>query len=185
MRRDRRKGPTLNWYDTVFALINMRSFSNLWYWIVLAIVWSMAGQRVLGVPWDMILRARKTEGDEVMADVSALLRIHVTRRLRIVQESGAVLAGLAAFVLTSLVLLAFVYGVEFAQAVFLLVVPFIPVTALSLRTARAIRDRDLDGLALVKAVQRLRLHIQLIGLASIFVTALWGMYHNMTTNVFG
>jgi len=109
----------------------------------------------------------------------------VNRRLRMMHESGLVLAGLVAFVLTSLVLLAFVYAIEFAQAVFLLAFPFIPVTALSLRTAVAIRDRDLDGLALVKAVERLRLHVQLIGMASIFVTAMWGMYHNMSANVLG
>jgi hypothetical protein len=169
----------------VFELINMRSFSNLWYWIVLAVVWSSAGQRVLGVPWDMILRARKTEGDEIMADVSALVRIHVNRRLRIAKETGLLLAGLAAFVLTSLMLLAFVYTVEFAQAVFLLVFPLMLVSALSLRSAHALRDHDLDGLPLVKALQRLRLQIQLIGMASIFVTALWGMYHNMSATVPG
>jgi len=175
----------LNWYDTVFELINMRSFSNLWYWIVLAVVWSSAGQRVLGVPWDMVIRARKTEDGEALADFSEMVRINVNRRLRMMHESGLVLAGLVAFVLTSLVLLAFVYAIEFAQAVFLLAFPFIPVTALSLRTAVAIRDRDLDGLALVKAVERLRLHVQLIGMASIFVTAMWGMYHNMSANVLG
>lgn len=175
----------MNWYDTVFELINMRSFSNLWYWIVLAVVWTSVGQRVLGVPWDMILRARKTEGDEIMADVSELVRIHVNHRLRIAQETGLALAGLAAFVLTSLMLLAFVYAVEFAQAVFLLVFPLMLVSALSLRSAHALRDQDLDGLPLVKALQRLRLQIQLIGMASIFVTAMWGMYHNMSADVLG
>lgn len=175
----------MNWYDTVFELINMRSFSNLWYWIVLAVVWTSVGQRVLGVPWDMILRARKTEGDEIMADVSELVRIHVNHRLRIAQETGLVLAGLAAFVLTSLMLLAFVYAVEFAQAVFLLVFPLMLVSALSLRSAHALRHHDLDGLPLVKALQRLRLQTQLIGMASIFVTAMWGMYHNMSANVLG
>ena len=163
----------------------MRSFSNLWYWIVLAVMWSSAGQRVLGVPWDMVIRARKTEDGEAMEDFSEMIRINVTRRLRIMREAGPVLAGLVAFVLTSLVLLAFVYGIEFAQALFLLAAPFTLVAALSLRLARAIRDRALGGLTLVKAVQRLRLQIQLIGMASIFVTAMWGMYQNISANVLG
>lgn len=169
----------------VSELINMRSFSNLWYWIVLALVWSSVGQRVLGAPWDMLLRARKTEDAAAMADVAQLIRIHVARKLRIMQESRLVLVGLAAFVLTSLALLAFVYAIEFAQAVFLLVFPLMLVSALSLRAARAIRAKDLDGLALVKAAQRLRLQIQLIGMVSIFVTAIWGMYQNMSANVLG
>lgn len=163
----------------------MRSFSNLWYWIVLAVMWSSAGHRVLGVPWDMVIRAHKTESRGAMAEFSEMIRINVNRRLRIMHEAGPVLAGLVAFALTSLGLLAFVYGIEFAQAVFLLAFPFMLVTALSLRTARAIRDRDLDGPALVKAVQRLRLHIQLIGMTAIFVTAMWGMYQNMSANVLG
>jgi hypothetical protein len=169
----------------VSDLINMRSFGNLWYWILLALVWSSAGQRVLGAPWDMVLRARKTEDDATVADVAQLIRIHVDRRLRIMQESGLVVAGLAAFVLTSLLLLAFVYDIEFAQAVVLLVFPLMLVSALSLRTARIMCDRDLDRLALVKAAQRLRLQVQLIGMVSIFVTALWGMYQNMSANVLG
>jgi len=73
---------------TVFELINMRSFSNLWYWIVLAVVWSSAGQRVLGVPWDMVIRARKTEDGEALADFSEMVRINVNRRLRMMHESG-------------------------------------------------------------------------------------------------
>ena len=32
----------LDWYATVFELIDMRSFSNLWFWIALAVVWSTA-----------------------------------------------------------------------------------------------------------------------------------------------
>lgn len=169
----------------IFDLINMRSFSNLWYWILLAFVWSSVGQRVLGAPWDMLLRARKTESDEAIADVAALVRIHANRRLRMLQEAGLVLAGLVAFLLTSLALLAFLYDIEFAQAVFLLVFPLMLVWALSLRAARAIRDRGLDGLALVKAAQRLRLQVQLIGMVTIFVTAMWGMYQNMSANVLG
>lgn len=175
----------MTWYDTVFELINMRSFSNLWYWIALAVLWSSASHRVLGVPWDMVMRARKGQGDTAMTDFSEMVRINVTRMLHIAQDSGLVLTGLAAFVLTSLGVLAVGYGNEFAQALVLLAFPLMVVTGLSLRTASVIRERDLGGMALVKTVQRLRLYIQLIGMASIFVTALWGMYRNMSVNVLG
>ncbi len=36
----------MDWYATVFELIDMRSFSNLWYWIALAVVWYAAGPDV-------------------------------------------------------------------------------------------------------------------------------------------
>ncbi|MCU0909379.1 MAG: component of SufBCD complex, partial [Rhodobacteraceae bacterium] len=32
----------MDWYLTVFEVIDMRSFSNLWYWIGLAVLWSSA-----------------------------------------------------------------------------------------------------------------------------------------------
>ncbi len=43
----------------IFDLIDMRSFSNLWYWIALAVTWSSTSHWVLGVPFDMVLRARR------------------------------------------------------------------------------------------------------------------------------
>jgi hypothetical protein len=175
----------LDWHDTFFELIDMRSFSNLWYWIVLALAWSSAGQRVLDVPWDMVIRARRGRDSAAMAELSQMLRITVTRRLRIVEGSGPVLAGLGGFIVTSLALLGVVYGIEFAQAVLLLAGPLMAVSALSLRTARRIRDAGLDGPALVKAVGRLRLQTQAIGMLAIFVTALWGMYKNMNAYVLG
>ena len=51
------KGRALDWYQSIFELIDMRSFSNLWYWIALAVMWSTASHWVLGVPWDMVIRA--------------------------------------------------------------------------------------------------------------------------------
>jgi len=175
----------LDWYGTVFELIDMRSFSNLWYWIALAVTWSSASHWVLGVPWDMAIRARKGQGAQAMQDFEDMVRITTRRILYVAHESGLVLAGLAAFVVTSLALLGFAYGREFAQAVFLLAVPLLLVGILSVRTAHIVHDQALAGEALVKRIQRHRLHIQMIGMASIFVTAMWGMYQNMNANVLG
>ena len=58
----------MNWYQMLFDLIDMRSFSNLWYWIALGVIWSSASHWVLGVPYDMINRARRDEG-AVRSDV--------------------------------------------------------------------------------------------------------------------
>ncbi len=44
------------------------SFSNLWYWIALAVMWSSTSHWVLGVPYDMIQRARR-EGGQAEADL--------------------------------------------------------------------------------------------------------------------
>ena len=52
----------MDWYQTIFELIDMRSFSNLWYWIVLAVLWSSVSHWVLGVPFDMVQRAKRHGG---------------------------------------------------------------------------------------------------------------------------
>jgi len=169
----------LDWYQTLFEMIDMRSFSNLWFWIALAVMWSTASHWVLGVPFDMVLRARR-QGGEAQADLEDIVRINVNRLLYISQVSGLWLLGLGFFVLTSLVLLGFAYGIEFAQALLLLGFPMSLVGLLSLSTARLIRIEGSTGDVLQRRLMRHRLYTQIIGMISIFVTALWGMYQNLS-----
>lgn len=175
----------VDWYDTVFELIDMRSFSNLWFWIVLAVIWSSMSHWVLGVPWDMVLRARKRADPGMLSDLETMVRISTGRILMIAGESGLLLAAFGSFVLTSLLLLGFVYGNEFSQALFLLGFPMSLVGLSSIATARRIRREALAGDALYRAMRRHRVLTQAIGMVSIFVTAMWGMLQNMTIGVLG
>ncbi|MDT8855800.1 component of SufBCD complex [Paracoccaceae bacterium Fryx2] len=168
----------MQWYETVFELIDMRSFSNLWYWIALAVLWSTASHWVLGVPYDLVMRARRS-GGEAEADLQHMVRINVRRLLYIAQVSGLWLVGLVAFGLTVLGMLGFYYGVEFAQAVLCLLLPLSLVGMLSLRTARRIAEGENEGPALHRRLLRHRMAIQGIGMFAIFVTAMWGMLQNL------
>jgi hypothetical protein len=174
----------LDWYNTLFELIDMRSFSNLWFWIVLAVLWSTTSHWVLGVPYDMVQRARR-QGEQAQVDLEDIVRINVNRLLYIANVSGLWLAGFACFALTMLALLGFVYGMEFAQALFLLALPLSIVGLLSLSTARLIHAEGTSDERLFKRLNRHRLYTQIVGMISIFVTALWGMYQNMTIGVLG
>ena len=174
----------MDWYSAVFELIDMRSFSNLWYWIALAVVWSTTSHWVLGVPFDMVQRAGR-HGGEAERDLEDMVRINVNRLLYIVAVSGLWLLGIVSAFITSLAILGFWYGVEFAQAVFLLVAPMTIVGAFSLGTARVIRDRGLSGEALRKRMLRHRVKTQFVGMVAIFITALWGMWQNMQIGALG
>lgn len=162
----------------------MRSFSNLWYWIALAVAWSSASHWVLGVPYDMVLRARRV-GGQAEIDLEDMIRINVNRLLYIGRVSGLWLLGICCFVLSSLFVLAIWYGIEFAQALLLLAFPLSIVGALSLSTAKLIETEGATGDLLHKRLARHRLFTQMIGTVSIFVTALWGMYQNLTIGVLG
>jgi hypothetical protein len=169
----------VNWTGTIFEVIDMRSFSNLWYWIALAVVWSSASHYVMGVPFDMLQRARR-HGGQAMADFEEIVRINVNRILHIVDVAGAVLLASWAFVLTTLIVLAFWYWIEFAQAVVMIAAPMTLVFALTVRMARRLVAEQPQGEALIRQFVRMRFWMQVIGMVAIFVTAMFGMYQNLS-----
>ncbi|MBT8413552.1 MAG: component of SufBCD complex [Boseongicola sp.] len=169
----------MDWYDTVFEVIDMRSFSNLWYWIALAVLWSSVSHWVLGVPFDMIMRARREKEGEAMDDLQDLVRVNVNRILYIAEVSGSWVFLFSSAAVTALGLMAIVYDVEFAQAVLLLVGPLGILALLSFRTSRIIRETGVQEAELIRKLMRHRFATQMIGVLSIFVTAMFGMYQNL------
>lgn len=174
----------MSFYQNVFELIDLRSFSNLWFWIALAVLWSTASHWVLGVPYDMVLRARR-HGGQAEQDLEDMVRINTNRLLFIANVSGLWLLGLGCFLLTALGVLGFFYAIEIAQALFLLGFPMALVGLLSLSTSRLIQYEMASGEALRRRLTRHRLYVQITGVLSIFVTALWGMYQNFSVGPLG
>jgi hypothetical protein len=168
--------------DTAFEVIDMRSFSNLWYWIALAVLWSSTSHWVLGVPHDMIQRARR-EGGQAQQDIEDLVRINASRLLTIVDQGLPVIVALGAFWLTGLGVLAFWYHIEFAQAVFFLVFPMVFVVWLSIRVCRRIMAGENTGEPLYRRMIVHRRWTQGIGMVAIFVTAMFGMWRNISTSI--
>lgn len=171
-------------YSTIFEVIDMRSFSNLWYWIALAVLWSTASHFVLGVPFDLALRAKR-QGGERMADLEDLVRINSGRLLNIAEVSGLLLTALGGALIAVLAITGFIYDIELSQAVFLMAFPMVFVGVLNVRTAHKIVDTEIKGEALVSTLRRHRFFVQLIGMVSIFVTAMWGMYQNIVMGPLG
>lgn len=172
----------MDWTRLIFDLIDFRSFSNLWYWIALAVTWSSASHWVLGIPYDMVLRARRA-GGQAEADLEAITRVNVARILYITREAGGILVAMLAFALTTLALLGFVYRVEFCQAVFLIAAPLSVVGAISVANARGIEAGAERGEALRRRLALHRVMVQVIGMVSIFVTAFWGMLQNFNVPI--
>jgi hypothetical protein len=168
--------------DTALEVIDMRSFSNLWYWIALAVLWSSVSHWVLGVPQDMVHRGRR-EGGQAQQDVEDMVRINCNRLLQIVDTGGLVLTGLAGFWLTGLSLLAFYYHVEFAQALFLLMAPMALVLWVSVKTCRKIAGGENTGEPLYRRMVIHRRVVQVIGMISIAITAGYGTWQNLRISI--
>jgi hypothetical protein len=170
----------VDFLDLVTEVIDLRSFSNLWYWIVLAILWSSLSHWTLGVPYHVVARARR--GDQrAQQDMHALAEINGARILAVTDQSAAVLIGLATFIASGLAVTGWIYRVEFLQAVFLLVFPAMLVGALTIRTARRLRRTGFE--AVDRELRMHRIYVQMLGVVFIFLTAFWGMYTNPVLHI--
>ena len=174
----------VDWYGTIFEVIDMRSFSNLWFWLGLAVMWSTVSHFVVGVPHDLIRRAER-EGGIALADAEALAHIYTRRILFIARQGGIFLVAFACFFTTGLVTLAVFYRMEFAQAVLCLFVPLQVISLLTLRICHMIERDGLEGHRLMSRLRRHRTMVQVIGMFSLFFTSMFGMYQNLTLGVFG
>jgi len=174
----------LEWYEIVFELIDLRSFSNLWYWIALAVLWSSASHYIIGVPYDLVQRAKKT-GGQAQVDLEDMVRINVNRLVYIARVSGLWLLGIVCAILTMLLVLGFYYGIELCQAILLLFFPMTIAGWMSLRTALRLEADQPRGEELHKRLNRHRFWTQGLGILSIFVTAMWGMWQNMNLGALG
>ncbi|MFN3993929.1 MAG: component of SufBCD complex [Tabrizicola flagellatus] len=169
-------------FDTALEVIDLRSFSNLWYWIMLAVLWSSVSHWSLGVPHDMVQRARR-EGGQALGDVEDLVRINVNRILHIMDSGAMAVVGLAAFWLSTLIVLGFYYNVEFAQALVLLLGPLSVVVWVSVRESRRIAAGATTGDALLRRLTVHRRVLQVIGMISIAVTAFYGTWQNIRVSI--
>lgn len=159
------------------------SFATVWFWLALIGAWSLAGRAVLGVPVDVISRARQDPHGRpgmVFLDWMSLC----LPRWQLPGREGAWLLGLSAFVLTSLITMGFAYDLELAQALSLLALPFAIVfimrVFLAKRLVKVMQTAQSDSVAAGEAADRalriIRVHrvlVTIVSMLAIAVTALW------------
>jgi hypothetical protein len=170
--------------QSILNLIDLRSFSSVWFWIVVALFWSAVTQTLLGASYDLIIRARRS-GGQAVADLQTLVEIHIRRATTLMARVGHWIVGFTVGGLTLLAMLAFRYNLELAQALFLLLLPLTIIRAMNLRLAYRLQRQHLQGDLLIRALLRHRLAIQALGVVTIFVTAVWGMLRVMNASVLG
>lgn len=151
------------------------SFFNIWYWVLTIAVWTQVSHRVLGVPYDMILRARRLP--QVADRVDVLARLAAWRVASAHDRMGVPLAALAGFGLAVLGALGFLNGIEAAQAAFALLFPLALVSVATVRLALDIRRTGAQGEALRRLLARRRVWNQVIAVAAILSAAVLALAH--------
>lgn len=165
--------------EIILSQIEFRTFSNIWYWLAVAVTWASVSHWIIGIPFDMIYAARR-HGGQAAQDLDRMAAINVRRLMQLAGTPGLVLTGMAAFFIASAAMLGFFYGLEFAQGLMCLACPLVLVGGLTWRLCRRLDTTPLTGAPLVKALLSLRFWIQVIAMAAIFCTAILGMFVNLS-----
>ena len=173
----------MDWTLALARFIDMQTFVSVWYWMAVIVTWSVASNWLIGVPFDMLFRARKI-GEVEVADLEALVDINVRRIVAINDMFATAFAGLIAFILSALAVMSFVYGIELAQGILLLAAPLTVIITMNMRLAHQLHATPLHGRDLVRKLFRVRLWTQVIGMIALFFTAMYGMYQAISSQQF-
>lgn len=177
-------------FDGFIGLLDSRSFGTIWYWLLFAWVWWRAGFHVIGVPLDVMVKAHRaftTESEDRQAVLVLLDWLSLTvSRWQVGSGLGAISLGACCFILTSLGLLGFVYDLEMAQALTLLLLPLAIILWLRLRLARKllrlIQDAQSEARPAIEvggeAARKMVWHRRVVSLIAILAAVMagaWGM----------
>lgn len=176
-------------FDNLLGLLGSRSFSSIWFWLVLIGTWSMVGRSVLGVPTEVLSRAHQAQGQGDGQGTAVITLLDwlslILPRWRLGPREGAVFLGVTSFLITSLAVLGFGFGLEMAQALTLLLVPFWALFWMRVRLARRLvplvhaaqEGRAPVSQAAADAARAMIWHkrfVTILSMISVAVTALWG-----------
>ncbi len=167
----------MSFYKLLVEYIDLRSFSNLWYWIAVFAIWIKAVRNGLGVPYGMVGAARRDRG-QALQDLEGMARISTARMLAFSRGLGPWLVGLVSFAGTILGLMAFVYHSGLALALFCLFAPLCLLGYLSLRAALRVEAGEDQGEALLALLTQHRLTVQFLAIVAVGATMLFGLYAN-------
>lgn len=173
----------MTFYHFILRLIDFGSFSSIWYWIVLIGLWIANDRKILGLSTALVFRAR-TQGHD--SQTAQDLRQITAMRLR---EMGYEAAERSIWSVarnwclgTMLVLLAFAFNMELAQAVLLMITPLLWVRMRGRKLARKLAGTDLAAIDLPKILIWHRFRMQAFGMICLFITMLLGLIHSVNTS---
>lgn len=174
----------------LIGILDARSFTSIWYWMGLALIWSSVTRNALGIPATVVQRARHNEGGP-RQELLDWLRL-ILPRWRMGGTEGVLLSAGIGFALASLWVLGFRYGLQLAQALMVLLGPLVVLLVLRIRLAtrlnRLLNRLDAGGLSpdamAVNAAKLLFRHgwaaffLSIVAmLLAVMVAAAWLIHH--------
>lgn len=171
--------------DPFYDMVAARSFSSIWYWMAVVAMWWSASTRILGVPYDMVVRAERLRG-QAEQDLDVMARVCCDRIILLSAGAGGIcVVALGSALLGGMAVLGFRYGVELAQAAFMIALPTASICLLGAIAARRIRGEESTGEDLRRRMRRHRLHSMMLCMPGVLAASMWGAYRNATFSALG
>lgn len=164
--------------NIVIQLFQTKSFDNVWYWVLLAIAWSLMSYWTFGVGHHEAVQARRN-GGEHLTEFETIVGIYCKRVCESLDRYGTFAALAISFILAMLATLGFWFWILFAQALFLLVAPLMAANVVTLIFACRQDRAPLAGKALIRRYRNLRMLKQAIGVFTIMTASAWGALINL------
>ena len=158
----------MHWVRELLIFIDGKSFASVWFWLTLGVTWFVVARYPFSISNELILQARNFEE-------SARLSVEVLAEMRAKKLLAFNLWKVAAFSFIGSIIFVFgwIYQIEFAQALFVWLVPIMGVGGVSLYTAYRVQNRSQKGDALLDTLERHRLMVILIGCLTFGFIAYW------------
>lgn len=175
---------------SLWAVLDTRAFSSIWYWLLLAGIWSWLGRGALGIPSDLLRELRRMPAgsqahERATHELLTWISL-VTPRWRVAPRDGLVLIAGGSCAVSALATAGFLFGAPLAQALALLIGPLLLLALmrvrLAARLAASLRGAQSGQVppaaAAADAASALMMHqraTMMLSIVAVAGSAIWGM----------
>ena len=162
----------------LIKFLNANSFNNVWFWVLVSIIWVTIINFTFGVTISQIQKAQLS-GGTALIDIETIILINSRRRTEYIDEFGLWIISIGMFLLSASATLGFWFSYEFMQAsTFLLILLYYSYIS-TLRLASKIKTKKLSGNDLCTACLLYTSDAAFFGLLIILFISFFSSYYSI------
>ena len=162
----------------LIKFLNANSFNNVWFWVLVSIIWLKSINFTFGVTISQIQKAQ-ISGGSALIDIETIILINSRRRIEYINRFGLWIISIGMFLLSATATLGFWFSYELMQASTFLLIKLYYSYFSSLSLASKIKTKKLIGTDLCKAYLRCKNQKQFFGLLIILFISFFSSYYSI------
>ena len=162
----------------LIKFLNANSFNNVWFWVLVSIIWLKSINFTFGVTISQIQKAQ-ISGGSALIDIETIILINSRRRTEYINRFGLWIISIGMFLLSATATLGFWFSYELMQASTFLLVKLYYSYFSTLSLASKIKTKKLIGTDLCKAYLRCKNQKQFFGLLIILFISFFSSYYSI------